>query len=400
MLETLPREHISAGQLVCVMGQPGDAAYLVETGSVEVLSPTGEAISILKHGEIFGEIALLDMSPRTATVRTREPTTLIRIERAHVQALLKHTDPVIRHLLKLLLGRFRFRCGVPALPEAFTGDNEAAMLTLTLAKDLEHALEHGQLELVYQPLVGLRQRALVGFEALVRWRHPLLGDITPTKLIALAEKTSLIRPLGLWVLQRALRDWPTLRMYCRPSTHGPAFISVNLSACELANPQIAGIIEDQLSATEILPQELKIELTETALVEDLDALGASLAMLSARGVGIALDDFGTGYSSFEYLKTLPIDCLKIDRAFVGEVKSFARSREIVQSSLQLAQTLGLATIAEGIEDEETARHLAQLGCDFAQGYFFSLPLSLHAIPQWHDEALRLRRLDDVSAAGS
>ncbi len=234
----------------------------------------------------------------------------------------------------------------------------------------------------------------------MRWRHPLLGDITPTRLIALAEKTGLIRPLGLWVLQRALRDWPTLRTICQASTHGPAFISVNLSAYELTNPQIAGIIENQLSAAGVPPQELKIELTETALVEDLDALGTSLAMLSARGVGIALDDFGTGYSSFEYLKSLPIDCLKIDRAFVGEVKSFPRRREIVQSSLQLAQTLGLATIAEGIEDEETARHLEQLGCDFTQGYFFSLPLSLHAIPQWHAEALRLGRLDGVTTAAS
>ncbi len=143
MLESLPREHIAAGQLVCVMGKPGDAAYLVETGSVEVLSPSGEVIAIMRKGEIFGEIALLDMSPRTATVRTREPTTLIRIEHAHVQALLQHTDPVIRHLLVLLIERFRFRARVPALPEAFAGDSEAAMLTLTLAKDLEHALDHG-----------------------------------------------------------------------------------------------------------------------------------------------------------------------------------------------------------------------------------------------------------------
>ena len=394
MLDTLPREHISAGQTVCSLGKPGDAAYLVETGSVEVLAPAGTVLAILQRGEIFGEVALLDQAPRTATVRTREPTTLIRIERAHVQALLKHTDPVIRHLLVLLLERFRFRCGVPAPLETSSNDGNAAMLTLMLAKDLEHALEHGQLELAYQPLVDLDSRRLAGFEALVRWHHPLLGDITPTRLIALAEKTGLIRPLGLWVLQRALSDWPALRKFCQATMHGPAFVSVNLSAYELSNPQIVDIIEQHLAAAGMPPQELKIELTETTLVDDLDTLGASLALLSAHGVGIALDDFGTGYSSFEYLKTLPIGCLKIDRAFVGAVKSEARSREIVLAALQLARTLGMCTIAEGIEDEETARQLADFGCDLAQGYYFTLPLSLNDVPSWLDEARQLGRLAD------
>ncbi len=394
---SLPREQLPANHLVCSIGDPGDAAYLLESGSVEVLAKDGQRIAVMRAGEIFGEIALLDQMPRTATVRTLEPTTLLRIERELVQELLKRTDPVIRHLLVLLLERFRNRSGVhrviSATPEQDeSGDMEAAMLTLILAQDLTFALENGQLELAYQPLVSLNEHNLVGFEALIRWQHPLLGSILPTKLISLAEKTGLIRPLGLWVLQRAVRDWPTLRSYCRATAGTPAFISVNLSGAELANPQIVDTIDDLLTAAGMSPQELKVELTETAIIEDMETVGVVLGQLAKKGVAVALDDFGTGYSSFDYLKTLPVSCVKIDKSFIQELSSSARSREIVQSSLQLAKSLGLQSIAEGIEDENTANLLATMGCDIAQGYLYSMPLSLQAILQWVDESRKLGRL--------
>lgn len=395
MPNALPREHLPAGHVICQAGAPGDSAYLIEAGSVEVLSQEGIRIAVLSAGEIFGEVALLDQLPRTATVLTLAPTTLMRIERAHVQELLKRTDPVIRHLLMLLLERFRNRSGhenIPGLNPEAALDSDAANLTLMLAQDLTHAMANGLLELAYQPLISLPERNLIGFEALIRWQHPLLGSVMPTKLINLAEKTGLIHPLGLWVLQRAMNDWPTLRSYCQPGMLSTPFISVNLSPAELGNPQIVESIARFLDEGGIPPHELQIELTESAVIEDLPSAKQVLQKLAATGVAIALDDFGTGYASFDYLNTLPISCLKIDQTFIQEVLVSPRRREIVQTSVNLARSLGLISIAEGIEDESTSDLLVELGCGIAQGYFYARPLSLQAIPKWLEEARILGRI--------
>ena len=395
MQDALPREYFPAGHVICQAGDPGDSAYLIEAGSVEVLSREGVRIAVLNAGEIFGEIALLDQLPRTATVLTLTPSTLLRIERPHVQALLQRTDPVIRHLLMLLLERFRNRSGHEQALDAHhaaAADSDAANLTLMLAQDLTHAMSNGLLELAYQPLVSLPEHTLIGFEALIRWQHPLLGSVMPTKLISLAEKTGLIRPLGLWVLQRAIADWPTLRGYCQTDTLNTAFISVNLSPGELGNPEIVESIARFLDEGAIPPHELQIELTESAVIEDLPSAKDVLQKLAATGISIALDDFGTGYASFDYLNTLPISCLKIDQSFIQEVLVSPRRREIVQTSVNLARSLGLLSIAEGIEDENTSKLLAELGCRIAQGYFYARPLSLQAIPKWLEEARLLGRI--------
>ena len=389
MNEGLPREQIAAGAEVFCFGEPGNSAYVVESGRVEVLAADGRPLAQLGVGALFGEVALLDQQARTATVRALEPTTLLRIERDHVQSLLKRADPVIRHLLSLLLARFR-----SAYPGAMTApapgsqapDQEAALRTLMLTRDLDYGLAHGQLELFYQPLIGFAQRNLLGFEALVRWRHPVLGMIMPMEFIGLAEKTGLIHQLGQWVLQQALADWAQLRSFCHPVTGLPAFISVNLSAPELSAPAIVGQVRDLLNRYDIPPRELKIELTETVIIEDREAIGNVLEQLSALGVAIALDDFGTGYAGLDTVKSLPIACLKIDKTFVQDIGQSLRSYEIVQSAIQLALSLGLTTIAEGIEDEETANRLSEMGCGVAQGYHFARPMPLADVAGWLADA--------------
>ena len=389
MNEGLPREQIAAGAEVFRFGEPGNSAYVVESGRVEVLAADGRPLAQLGVGALFGEVALLDQQARTATVRALEPTTLLRIERDHVQSLLKRADPVIRHLLSLLLARFR-----SAYPGAMTApapgsqapDQEAALRTLMLTRDLDYGLAHGQLELFYQPLIGFAQRNLLGFEALVRWRHPVLGMIMPMEFIGLAEKTGLIHQLGQWVLQQALADWAQLRSFCHPAAGLPAFISVNLSAPELSAPAIVAQVRDLLNRYDIPPRELKIELTETVIIEDREAVGNVLEQLSALGVAIALDDFGTGYAGLDTVKSLPIACLKIDKTFVQDIGQSLRSYEIVQSAIQLALSLGLTTIAEGIEDEDTANRLSEMGCGVVQGYYFARPMPLADVAGWLADA--------------
>lgn len=395
MNEGLPREQIAAGEAVFSCGQPGDSAYVVESGRVEVLAADGRRLAELGIGALFGEVALLDHQARTATVRALEATTLLRIERDHVQALLKRTDPVVRHLLTLLLARFRSAypgaMSAPA-PGAQPPDQEAALRTLMLTRDLAYGLEHDQLELFYQPLIGFAQRNLVGYEALVRWRHPVLGMIMPMEFIGLAEKTGLIHRLGAWVLQQALADWSQLRAYCQPAAGLRAFISVNLSAPELSDPAIVDQVRETLGKYGIAPRELKIELTETVIIEDREAVSDVLERLSALGVAIALDDFGTGYAGLDTLKSLPISCLKIDKTFVQDIGHSLRSYEIVQSAIQLALSLGLTTIAEGIEDDATAASLTEMGCGVAQGYHFARPMPLADVAAWRDSAAACGRL--------
>jgi EAL domain-containing protein (putative c-di-GMP-specific phosphodiesterase class I) len=272
------------------------------------------------------------------------------------------------------------------VPGSQAPDQEAALRTLMLARDLAYGVEHGQLELFYQPLIGFAQRNLVGYEALVRWRHPVLGMIMPMEFIGLAEKTGLIHHLGRWVLERALSDWAQLRTYCKPVAGIPPFISVNLSAPELSTPVMVNQVRDLLARYAIPPRELKIELTETVIIEDREAVGDVLERLAALGVAIALDDFGTGYAGLDTLKSLPISCLKIDKTFVQDIGHSLRAYEIVQSAVQLALSLGLTTIAEGIEDEEVARRLSEMGCGVAQGYHFARPMPLADIAGWLDGA--------------
>ena len=389
MTDELPRERLPANCTIFNFGDAGDSAFVIEAGCVEILSgdEPPRRLAVMSEGALFGEVALLDGLPRTATVRTVVPTTLIRIDRALVDELLKHTNPVIRHLLKLLIERFRNRPGVPHDEAAGAADTtgvvkDAALRTLVLARDLSHAIEHHHLELFYQPIVRASDHGLQGFEALVRWHHPVLGMIMPMEFIGLAEKTGLIRRVGRWVLERAISDWSRLRHFCGDGGGVAPFVSVNLSAGEFAEPGIVEDIQSCLAAHAMSPRELKVELTETVIIEDRDVVAQVLDRLAGLGIAIALDDFGTGYAGLEYLKSLPISCLKIDKNFIQDMNDSLRSYEIVQSAINLAWSLGLATIAEGVEDEQTAHRLRELGCEMFQGYHFARPMPADQVGAW------------------
>lgn len=384
----LNREVIPSHTHVFSIGDPGDAAYVIESGCAEVLAGPPEAprrVAVLAQGAMFGEVGLLDRQPRSATVRTLVPTTLVRIDRAHVDELLTRTDPVIQYLLRLLLERYRSSSSAAivdpsALPGAAsdtpgqTDLHAAAVRTLSLAHDLTDALNSDQLTLYYQPLVSLQDGRRVGYEALMRWRHPGLGLVSPDEFIGLAEKTGIIRRIGQWGLRRAAQDWPQLRA-AHPAGV-PLFVSVNLSAPEMCTPGIVDQIHACLQHYDMPMTALRIELTETTVVNNVDAVIDSINRLRAWGAGVALDDFGTGYAGLDYLQNMAFSSIKIDRAFVQHMHTSNRSFHIIQSALELSRRLGIHSVAEGIEDAKTAQALATLGCDIGQGYYFSRPLPL------------------------
>lgn len=400
MTDAFDREVFEGQELVFQWGDPGDSAYVIEEGCVEVLTGVGPAqrrIAILTEGAMFGEVALLDRQPRTASVRALVPTRLIRIDRSHVEELLLRSDSVIQYLMHLLLARFRSTHDAAGLQQrqGVAGDapgsdspsamdlHKAAVRTLSLAQDLSDAIAREQLELFYQPLIAFDRLAVVGFEALIRWRHPTLGLISPAEFIPLAEKTGLIHRIGQWVLQRAVADWAELRPYCVADTGEDPFISINLSAPELAGgDDIVAAVQKCLSQHGMAPQELHIELTETIIIQKMDDVASTLHRLRALGIGIALDDFGTGYAGLDYLQSLPFTCLKIDKAFVQQVNHSDRSLHIIKAALELARSIGLSTIAEGIEDAQIGDRLSSLGCSHAQGYHYGKPMPKQQMAEW------------------
>ncbi len=257
-----------------------------------------------------------------------------------------------------------------------SGGLETVKQRFSIETDLRHALQRGELQLHYQPLVDLESGVLSGFEALARWQHPDLGFISPVDFIPVAEECGLIVPLGRWALEEAARTvaaWDD-----RAGQQLPVKISVNMSAIQLQRDDVPAVVEQALRAAGIGGERLTIELTESAFVSDPDGGKRTLEALKALNTNLAMDDFGTGYSNLAYLQQLPIDVLKIDRSFITDMLIDKDKRAIVRTILSLARALGMKTTAEGIETIETSSVLRRLGCSIGQGYYFARPLDSEA----------------------
>lgn len=250
----------------------------------------------------------------------------------------------------------------------------AALHQTRLEKDLYRAVERNELFLVYQPIVSIEDEKLTGFEALIRWNHPELGLVSPLQFIPIAEENGEIVEIGNFVLEEACRQ---LRAWKKQySKDLPLFISINVSSKQLLQKQLLADVIQTLEKYKIEPHQLKIEITESVIVENSDHVISILKQFRAMGVKLSMDDFGTGYSSLSYLHKLPINTLKIDRSFVSRLTIENESDEIVKTILLLAKNLKLETVAEGIEAFEQLQFLKDFGCDFAQGYYFSKPLNV------------------------
>ncbi len=250
----------------------------------------------------------------------------------------------------------------------------AALHQTRLEKDLYRAVERNELFLVYQPIVSIEDEKLTGFEALIRWNHPELGLVSPLQFIPIAEENGEIVEIGNFVLEEACRQ---LRVWKKQYSQDlPLFISINVSSKQLLQKQLLTDVIQALEKYKIEPHQLKLEITESVVVENSDHVISILKQFRAMGIKLSMDDFGTGYSSLSYLHKLPINTLKIDRSFVSQVTIENESAEIVKTILLLAKNLKLETVAEGIEAFEQLQFLKEFGCDYAQGYYFSKPLNV------------------------
>ena len=245
----------------------------------------------------------------------------------------------------------------------------SAVRTLQLETDLRRALERREFRLHYQPIIALSGGRIIGFEALVRWEHPREGMILPSEFVPVAEETGLIVSIGWWVLEEACRQmYQWLQLF--PDRHGMT-MSVNLSTKQFMQPDLLEQIDSVLSRTGLPPQALKLEITESAVVQHEEAVTAALAALRARGIQLCIDDFGTGYSSLSYLHAFPVDTLKIDRSFVSQIGFAGSNPRLVETIVTLSRNLGMNSVAEGVETHEQLEFLRKAGSEFAQGFLFS-----------------------------
>ncbi len=250
--------------------------------------------------------------------------------------------------------------------------------------DLRKALADSEFEVFFQPIVQLDPQEIIGFEALLRWRHPQRGIVEPAAFIPLAEETGLIAPIGEWVLRQACAEavkWPE-----------HFHIAVNLSPVQFKNRTLVQTVIAALAASGLAPQRLELEITESVLLQDEESTLATLHALREFGVRIAMDDFGTGYSSLGYLRSFPFDKIKIDQSFIKEVGSRSDSLAIVRAVTGLGTSLGIATTAEGVENLEQLERVKLEGCNEGQGFLFSPPVEAKELPALIEKHNRQRKV--------
>ncbi|WP_386070677.1 EAL domain-containing protein [Tahibacter sp. UC22_41] len=385
------RVDVPAGSVLFHQGDPPTSAFLLESGSIEVTTAQGaesRRLGVLGPGDLLGEMAVLDDSPRTATARALSDCVLMPIDRKQFAERLESADPVVRALLLSQISRYRSALaqlsgqGEPVtapLPTPRSGDAALALDKIRLESHLREALDKGELEVRLQPILDIARNRIAGFEALTRWTHPERGPVSPAEFIALAEETSLIVPVGDYVLDQVCG---ALQQLQGRDGAEPVFVALNVSGRQLGDAALLDRFLATLRAHGLQPAQLKIEITES-LVLDYDQVAGIIARCHAAGIKVALDDFGTGYSNLGHLHRLEFDTLKMDQGFVRQMHE-PRCLAIVRAVVAMAHSLGCNIVAEGVETQAQLQALGELGCKYAQGYLIGKPLPL-------DEAVALSR---------
>jgi len=387
MLDELNRVIYDGAQQIFKDGDEGGCVYLIEEGTVEIfITDQGREcrLGLMGKGELFGEVSLIGYRPRSATVRAVERTVLIPITQQLVENLLEQSDPILRHFLRTILDRFinyeanAFESTTTAFVPTAQANRRSVLKgevtqKISLMHGMGRALTRDEFQLHYQPICDLSDGRIVGFEALIRWNHPIDGLMPPMDFLWIAEQTGQIRDIGLWTLERACKDWPMLKRYTESEA---PFVSVNLSASQLINESLVEDVRSILLDHAMSPAEIKLEMTETAMVSHPDIAQQIFKRLIELGSSLALDDYGTGHSGLGHLQRYPIGTLKIDRVFIAPVLDSKHNTEIVRSSITLAHSLEMDVVAEGVENAEVRTILLEMGCDFGQGWYFGRPSTI------------------------
>jgi EAL domain-containing protein (putative c-di-GMP-specific phosphodiesterase class I) len=369
------RRELFAGEVLYRQGDPSDCAWLVESGAIELTSVQGRRTlghGVLGPGELIGELGMLDGAPRSATATARGATVLLSIEHDQFLDRLDSGDPIVRTLVDSLLRRTRsiiasLPADVPLPAEDVSCDDpteRSGIEKIRLETRLREALDAGTLEVRYQPLYDIPAGRVTSYEALVRWELPERGAVSPAEFIKLAEETSLIVPVGEYVLDRVLDVLSGLRA---AGVEPLPSIAVNLSAKQLVEPGMARQIVARVQRAQLPAGALKLEVTESRML-DYGPVHAVMQHCRQHGIPFALDDFGTGYSNLTHLYKLDFEFIKVDQAFARHMFEAPRAMALVESIVAMAHALGAQVITEGVETPQQLQRLRDLGVRYAQGY--------------------------------
>ena len=383
------------GDLLIREGEQGDRAYVLESGSVEILIQRDGAliqIGTRGAGSIIGEMAMIDDRPRTATVRALEDCQVMEISRDDFSHRVDSADPILKMVMRVIMTRYRDMISrsqfvqIPTLSTTAAESTEnndelhkLAVSTIKIHHELKTALERNELVLYYQPIIDLQNMKIAGFEALMRWKHPERGMISPGVFIPVAEESGLIVDLSRWALDVSCDAVKSIRQAANPkllSTAYPLSVSVNFSVKDFASGNFFNQVQSTLRDKGTDPSYIHLEITESLLMEAPGPAKEALEKCRQLGVSVSIDDFGTGYSSLSYLHFFPIDNLKIDQSFIRSMSKQPSSYMLVKSIIGLAHNMNMKVIAEGIETEEEASTIKGLGCEECQGFWFARPMPL------------------------
>ncbi|HDZ09876.1 EAL domain-containing protein [Pseudohongiella sp.] len=380
-----------AGEVIMRQNEPGDCAYFVQSGLVEIVlqRPDGSEMEVGRRGPgtLIGEMAIVDDGPRSATVRALEDCRLLEISKADFSRAVKNANPIVGLVTKLILMRYRDIlqrsenvrefAGVTTMleqQERYHAEESRVLDAVRMANEFKVAVARQELFLEYQPFIEIDSGRIIGFEALMRWHHPVSGRMRPDLFIPMAEDTGLIIEATRWAFRESCK---ALKRMITQTGDSALFISVNFSAQDFDDPAFLDEMLFTLHDTGIHPSQIHLEITERLLLRQSEHVKKILLQCREHDMQIAIDDFGTGYSSLSYLHQYPVTTLKIDQSFVRNMTSDEGALGLVKSILSLSENMGLAIIAEGVETQQHVDMLKSLGCQVAQGFFFARPVSEH-----------------------